>query len=88
LHHLKVENLKIDRSFINQIEETKDSLGIVRAIINLAHDLEMTVTAEGVETARQLEQLKYLDCDFAQGYFLGRPMDVDKVTTTIIQEAS
>jgi diguanylate cyclase (GGDEF)-like protein len=88
LHHLKVENLKIDRSFINQIEETKDSLGIVRAIINLAHDLDMTVTAEGVETARQLEQLKHLDCDFAQGYFLSRPMDVDKVTTTIIQEDS
>lgn len=86
LHYLKVENLKIDRSFVNQMEETKDSLGIVRAIINLAHDLEMTVTAEGVETARQLEQLKHLDCDFAQGYFLGRPMDVNKVTTTIIQE--
>jgi diguanylate cyclase (GGDEF)-like protein len=86
LHRLKVANLKIDRSFVNQMEETKDSLGIVRAIINLAHDLEMTVTAEGVETAGQLEKLKNLNCDFAQGYFLGKPMDVAMLNATIIQE--
>jgi diguanylate cyclase (GGDEF)-like protein len=85
LNHLKVENLKIDRSFVKQIEDTKDNLGIVRAIINLAHDLGMTVTAEGVETAQQLDQLKELDCDFAQGYFLGKPMSVNDVTTKIIQ---
>jgi diguanylate cyclase (GGDEF)-like protein len=86
LHRLKVANLKIDRSFVNQMEETKDSLGIVRAIINLSHDLEMTVTAEGVETAGQLEKLKNLNCDFAQGYFLGKPMDVAMLNATIIQE--
>jgi diguanylate cyclase (GGDEF)-like protein len=85
LHRLKVENLKIDRSFVKEIEDTKDNLGIVRAIINLAHDLGMTVTAEGVETAQQLDQLKDLDCDFAQGYFLGKPMSVKDVTTNIIQ---
>lgn len=86
LHHLKVENLKIDRSFISQMEQTKDGLGIVRTIINLTHDLEMSVTAEGVETPQQLEHLKSLDCDFVQGYFLGKPMDVTQVSATILQE--
>lgn len=86
LHHLKVENLKIDRSFINQMGKTKDNLGIVRTIINLTHDLGMNVTAEGVETTQQLEQLKGLGCDFAQGYFLGRPTEVNRVSATILQE--
>ncbi|MEE3716320.1 EAL domain-containing protein [Tumidithrix elongata RA019] len=86
LHHLKVENLKIDRSFITLMEVSKDNLGIVRTIVNLAHDLGMTVTAEGVETAQQLEQLKNLNCEFFQGYFLGKPMDVNTVTSKIFQE--
>ncbi|CAN1211157.1 EAL domain-containing protein [Tumidithrix helvetica PCC 7403] len=87
LHDLKVENLKIDRSFITLMEISKDNLGIVRTIVNLAHDLGMTVTAEGVETAQQMEQLKSLNCEFAQGYFLGKPMDVNLVTSKILQES-
>jgi diguanylate cyclase (GGDEF)-like protein len=86
LHHLKVENLKIDRSFINQMEKTKDNLGIVRAIINLTHELGMDVTAEGVETPQQLEQLQGLGCDFAQGYFLGKPMNVTRVSAILRQQ--
>ncbi|MEO1401049.1 MAG: EAL domain-containing protein [Cyanobacteria bacterium J06635_1] len=75
LHRLKVENLKIDRSFINQLTKTQDSWGVVKSIINLAHDLGMTVTAEGMETAEQVDCLKALGCEFAQGYFWSRPMD-------------
>ncbi|MEM8806759.1 MAG: EAL domain-containing protein, partial [Cyanobacteria bacterium P01_G01_bin.38] len=83
LHRLKVENLKIDRSFISQLTQTKDSWGVVKSIINLAHDLGMTVTAEGVETAEQVGYLKELDCEFAQGYFWGRPMDSCTVAVKI-----
>jgi diguanylate cyclase (GGDEF)-like protein len=85
LHCLKVENLKIDRSFIQQMEATKDNLGIVRTIINLAHDLGMTVTAEGVETAAQLEELRKLDCDFAQGYLFSKPIDMAEVVEHIVK---
>lgn len=77
LQRLKVENLKIDRSFISPnldgFNDGEDNPAIVRAIIDLAHGLGMTVTAEGVETLARWEQLKALGCDFAQGYLLGRP---------------
>ncbi|MEM9264631.1 MAG: EAL domain-containing protein [Cyanobacteria bacterium P01_F01_bin.13] len=74
LHQLNVENLKIDRSFVSRMVDPQDSLTVVEAIINLAHGLGMTVTAEGVETEKQREYLKILGCEFAQGYFWGRPM--------------
>ena len=73
LQRLRVENLKIDRSFISP-DKGSQNPDIVSAIINLAHSLGMTVTAEGVETETGLTQLKTLGCDFAQGYFLGYPM--------------
>ncbi|MEO0488099.1 MAG: EAL domain-containing protein [Cyanobacteria bacterium J06659_2] len=74
LQLLNVQNLKIDRTFITPATGTLNPK-IVSAIINLAHSLDMTVTAEGVETEAGLVELKALGCDFAQGYFLGRPMD-------------
>ena len=83
LHSLKVENLKIDRSFISQIDGTPNSLKIVRSIINLAHELDMTVTAEGVETSEQLSNLTALGCGFAQGYFWGQPTDSDTMVSNL-----
>lgn len=73
LHSLEVENLKIDRSFISQIDGTQASLKVIRAIVNLAHELDITVTAEGVETREQLAEVTALGCEFAQGYFWGQP---------------
>lgn len=66
--------LKIDRSFINEIDANTQSLSIVQAIIQLGRSLSMTITAEGVETERQLARLRSLACDEAQGYYLNRPM--------------
>ncbi|OYV38160.1 MAG: hypothetical protein B7Z81_04985, partial [Acidocella sp. 20-61-6] len=73
LHRLPIDVLKIDRSFIANFD-SRDGGKIVAAILALARSLDITVVAEGVETARQAEQLNALGCDFAQGYFFARPM--------------
>ncbi len=78
LQYLPIHAVKIDRSFVSQIAKREQDTNIVHAIISLAHNLNMDAVAEGVETAEQLDQLRALNCDYGQGYFLGRP--VDKVT--------
>jgi diguanylate cyclase (GGDEF)-like protein/PAS domain S-box-containing protein len=75
LQHLPVQTLKIDRAFVSRIGLDGDSLEIIRTIVSLAHNLGMDVIAEGVETAHQLGQLKALDCEYAQGYYFGKPTD-------------
>lgn len=80
LSHLKrfpVDRLKIDRSFVHEIESRSEDAIIVRAIINLAHNLGMEVVAEGIETPAQFEFLRQQGCDIAQGYLIGRPMNAD-----------
>ncbi|MBE9067628.1 EAL domain-containing protein [Leptolyngbya cf. ectocarpi LEGE 11479] len=74
LYSLKIENLKIDRSFVHQMNTTK-GLKVIQAIINLAHELGMTVTAEGVENSVQLATLETLGCEYMQGYLWGKPTD-------------
>ncbi|MUG99880.1 EAL domain-containing protein [Scytonema sp. UIC 10036] len=81
LHSLPVDNLKIDRSFVNQIIGNQKKSGIVRAIITLARDLELKVIAEGVETRGQLDILRDLGCDYAQGYFFSKPLETKAVDT-------
>lgn len=75
LQQLPIDTLKIDRSFVNQMGFDSESLEIVRAIISLAHILNMDVIAEGVETKEQLLQLQLLECEYSQGYFFSRPID-------------
>ncbi|WP_328605967.1 EAL domain-containing protein [Amycolatopsis sp. NBC_00345] len=73
LRRLTLDTLKIDRSFITGIAESRDAAAIVTSIIAMAHAVDLTVVAEGVETAEELALLRELDCDQAQGYHLGRP---------------
>jgi diguanylate cyclase (GGDEF)-like protein/PAS domain S-box-containing protein len=73
LKRFPVEALKIDRSFVDGLGEEAEDTSIVEAIVTLAHSLGLTAVAEGVETPRQLEILRTLGCDFAQGYLFGRP---------------
>jgi diguanylate cyclase (GGDEF)-like protein len=75
LHQLPIDTLKIDRSFVSRMADDGESLEIVRAIMTLAHSLEMDVIAEGVETQEQLAQLRSLQCEYGQGYFFSKPMD-------------
>lgn len=73
LRSLPVQHLKIDRTFVRHIEDDSASAAIVRAVTNLAHDLGMQVTAEGVETIDEAEFVHSIGCDYAQGWYYGRP---------------
>ena len=74
LKRLPVNELKIDKSFVMSMETDLDDRKIVRSTIDLAHNLGLTVVAEGVENAKIWDLLRELDCDQAQGYHMGRPM--------------
>lgn len=77
LRQLPFTELKIDRFFIEDAPSSKDSALIVKSIVDLAHGLGLTVTAEGIETVEQLRLLRDLGCDVAQGYFVARPLEAD-----------
>jgi len=82
LHQLRVNTLKIERSFVNRIGDGDGGAEMVRAIVTLAHNLAMDVVAEGVETAEQAGRLRALGCEYAQGFFFAKPMsaaDVDRL---------
>lgn len=76
LHTLPVDKLKIDRSFISQLNTHADNAKITEAIIHLAHSLGLNVLAEGVETLEQLDLLNALGCDGYQGFFYSKPVPV------------
>jgi EAL domain-containing protein (putative c-di-GMP-specific phosphodiesterase class I) len=75
LRQFPLDFVKIDKSFIDNLEDDPGSLAIVAAIISLSHALELTVVAEGVETRPQLRILEDLDCDRAQGFLFARSLD-------------
>ncbi len=79
LKRLPVHTLKVDKSFVLDMDSDEESASIVNATIDLAHNLGLTVTAEGVETRAVFERLQGMHCDFYQGYFSGRPMRMDEL---------
>lgn len=79
LRDLPARQLKIDRSFVKDIEGKEDARAVVEAVIKLAHALRLTVVAEGVETQGQRDVLLDLGCDELQGYFYARPMRASAV---------
>jgi len=88
LRVLPVNSVKIDQSFIRDLNESsQNAISVVRAIISLAHSLNLTVIAEGVETEAQMRTLINLNCDLFQGYLLHKPLDVDTVGKVLEQNA-
>ncbi len=75
LYRFPMDLLKIDRSFISRVDIDGEKLELVRTIITLAWNLGMDVVAEGVETTKQLAQLKALKCEYAQGYLFSKPLN-------------
>ncbi len=77
LNQLPMDILKLDMQFIRSEMTKPEERGILRYIIGLAHWLNLKVVAEGVETREQMERLMNMDCDYIQGYYLGKPMSDD-----------
>lgn len=79
LRQLPATELKIDRSFINDLATSKDARAIVEAVVRLAHALELRVVAEGVETAAQRDILHAMGCDEFQGFLFAKPLSAATV---------
>jgi diguanylate cyclase (GGDEF)-like protein/PAS domain S-box-containing protein len=75
LHLLPLDTLKIDRSFVNHMNNSSENREIIKTVLSLASSLKLDVIAEGVETEEQLEQLRALGCDYGQGFFFAPPLD-------------
>ena len=82
LHRFPVDTIKIDRSFVSQMQADENS-AIVKAIVTLAHMLDMDVIAEGIETTAQLAQLRLLQCEYGQGFFFSKPLSKAKAEALI-----
>jgi diguanylate cyclase (GGDEF)-like protein/PAS domain S-box-containing protein len=81
LQRLPLHELKIDKSFVLQMTDNDNDLVIVRSTIDLAHNLGLSVVAEGVETAEHLALLQDLGCDLGQGFFVSQPLPIDRLTS-------
>jgi EAL domain-containing protein (putative c-di-GMP-specific phosphodiesterase class I) len=88
LKHLPVDILKIDKSFVSNIETDEDDEVIVRSTVELAHSLGLRVVAEGVESEEVLNRLASLGCDTAQGFWLSRPAPADELTEWLVSANS
>jgi EAL domain-containing protein (putative c-di-GMP-specific phosphodiesterase class I) len=86
LHCFPIDTLKIDRAFVSRMDISLESAEIVRTILTLAHNLKMSVVAEGVETSAQIKQLRNLGCEYGQGYFIHRPMPAAEAGKLIAEE--
>lgn len=88
LKHLPIDSLKIDRSFVRDMAEDSGDAAIVTAILSMARSLGLRTVAEGVETVDQLDRLRTLGCDAAQGYYLDRPMSARACRARLVELAS
>lgn len=86
LKHFPATELKIDQSFVSPMAHDPRARQLVRSMIGIAHHLDMEAVAEGVEDAVTLEYLAEMGCDIAQGYHLGRPMDVPELLQRLRQQ--
>jgi diguanylate cyclase (GGDEF)-like protein len=77
LHRFPFYALKIDKSFVNRMQENQEDMGLVPATIGIAHSMGMKAIAEGVETPKQLALLRRSNCDLAQGYLFSKAVDAD-----------
>jgi diguanylate cyclase len=85
LQRLPLNLLKIDQSFVRDMARSEASAVITRALISLAHNLNLTVLAEGVETKEQLAMLREYGCDQVQGYLFSRPIPAEEFAKQFLQ---
>ena len=88
LHHLQslpFDKLKVDRSFVSSMTDKRDSRKIVSAVVGLGQSLGLITVAEGIETQEQAEMMLWLGCELGQGWFYGRPMPADDLTSCVAE---
>lgn len=83
LQNLPIDIIKIDRCFVIDMEQSKEKLGIVRAIASIAQIMNIEVIVEGIETPNQLTIIRELECDEAQGFYFSRPLNVESIATLL-----
>jgi len=86
LNRFPVDTLKIDKSFLHGVPGNIDNCSLIRAIVSMAHSLSLSVVAEGVETAEQLDFMRGTSCEKIQGYFFSRPLPVEEVNLLLLGE--
>ncbi|MCC6680195.1 MAG: EAL domain-containing protein [Phycisphaeraceae bacterium] len=86
LHQFPIDVVKIDRTFIRELDETPDRNSLVASIVAMAHNMGLRVVAEGIETATQLARLKSMSCQLGQGYYLARPLSVNDAEQLLIRD--
>jgi len=87
LKHLPVDILKIDRSFIHEVDRDDDSGRMVEAMVQLAHGLGMTPLAEGIETAEELAFLREAGCTLGQGFYFARPVPAEEIPAILVRRS-
>jgi len=87
LQAMPIDILKIDRSFVDSIDDGARGNELLEAIVNIGHALSLVTIAEGVELSSQLRTVRELGCDLVQGYLLGRPLPVDEANEVIAEHA-
>jgi len=85
LRQLPVHEVKIDKSFVSSMTTVPDDDAIVSALVDLVHNLRLSVAAEGIETEPTWHRLAEIGCDTAQGYWLGRPVEAERLTTWLAE---
>ena len=85
LNKFPIDTLKIDRSFVSQIEHDKRSMDIIKAIVAMAHSFKMDVVAEGIEKKIEMAMLESAGCQMGQGFYFGRPAPCDEALTILKQ---
>ena len=86
LHRFPIDTLKVDRSFVMNIDDLGEDHAIVETIITLGHHLGMDVIAEGIETAGQAQKLTALSCEYGQGYFFAKPLPAEQAEALLQKE--
>ena len=85
---LKVDNLKIDRSFIAKLLDTDEDRSIVTAIIQVAHAYNLKTTAEGIEDHAAIAPLLSIGCDLGQGYHFAKPLEIGEIGIILAEAAA